>query len=49
MSICKRCKGRGYTKAEAPVVKDCGRKASPRYVTLSLGSGCTECHGKGSI
>jgi DnaJ-class molecular chaperone len=45
--LCNRCHGRGYTRKEAPIVKDNGPKAKNRYVTTALGSGCTKCLGTG--
>lgn len=47
--ICSRCNGKGYTRKEAPIVKDKGEGAKPRFVTLALGSGCTKCHGTGKV
>lgn len=47
--ICKRCRGRGYTPKEAPVIKDRGRGKKPRYETTAQGSGCFKCGGRGSV
>ena len=49
--ICKRCSGRGYSQAEAPVIKDVnrGKKGGAKMVTLAQGSGCIGCKGTGVI
>ena len=44
---CTRCDGLGYTKDAAPVVKNRGTALNPKFVTLSMGSGCTKCKGTG--
>lgn len=44
-NTCERCDGRGYTRKTAPVVKTENKK----LVTVSLGSGCPGCSGRGVI
>ena len=43
--ICPRCDGKGYTKAEAPVVI----KHNGEFHTTFLGSGCTLCLGQATV
>ena len=44
--ICKRCRGRGYTPKEAPVIK---KQPDGKFKTLAQGSGCFKCGGTGSV
>ena len=45
LNTCPDCKGSGHTEATAPVVEK--HKKAPRHRTVSIGSGCLRCRGKG--